>query len=69
MVAFARDYSDGGREAAFIAARIMRGENPATIPFQLVQKTTLIVNLAAARQMGIVLSPALIQQAGKVLGQ
>jgi putative tryptophan/tyrosine transport system substrate-binding protein len=69
MIAFARDYSDGGREAALIAARIMRGENPATIPFQLVQKTTLIVNLAAAQQMGIVLSPALIQQAGKILGQ
>lgn len=69
LVAYARDYFDGGHEAALMAVRIMRGENPATIPFQLVKKTTLVVNLEAARQLNIVLAPALIQQAGQVIGQ
>jgi ABC-type uncharacterized transport system substrate-binding protein len=69
LVAYARDYYDGGHEAALMAVRIMRGENPATIPFQLVKKTTLVVNLEAARQLNVVLAPALIQQAGKVIGQ
>lgn len=53
----------------FVSVRIMRGENPATIPFQLMKKTTLVVNLEAARQLNVVLPPALIQQAGKVIGQ
>ena len=29
-----RDYYDSGREAAALAARVMRGESPATIPFE-----------------------------------
>ncbi len=69
IVVLARDYADGGREAGLLAARIMRGENPATIPFQGVKKTRLIVNLEAARSLGLALPPALIKQAEEVIGQ
>ncbi len=68
-VTLARDYADGGREAGLIAARIMRGENPAAIPFQGVKKTRLIVNLEAARSRGLTLPPALIKRADEVIGQ
>jgi len=68
-VTLARDYADGGREAGLIAARIMRGENPTSIPFQGVKKTRLIVNLEAARSLGLALPPALIKQAEEVIGQ
>ena len=30
----ARDYFDSAREAGLVAARVMRGENPASIPFR-----------------------------------
>jgi ABC-type uncharacterized transport system substrate-binding protein len=69
MVVLARDYGEAGRESGLIAARVMRGENPASIPFQRVQKTKLIVNLAAARGYGLTLPPALIQRADEVIGQ
>jgi ABC-type uncharacterized transport system substrate-binding protein len=69
IVVLARDYADGGREAGLLAARIMRGENPAAIPFQGVKKTRLIVNLEAARSLGLALPPALIKQAEEVIGQ
>jgi ABC-type uncharacterized transport system substrate-binding protein len=68
-VVLARDYGDGGREAGLIAARVMRGEDPASIPFQAVKRTRLIVNLESARSRGLTLPPALIQRADEVIGQ
>jgi ABC-type uncharacterized transport system substrate-binding protein len=47
----------------------MRGESPATIPFQLVSRTKLIVNLEAARGTGLNLPPALTKRADEVIGQ
>ena len=67
MVVLARDYAEAGREAGLIAARVMRGESPASIPFESVKKTKLVVNLAAARGRGLTLPPALIQRAEEVI--
>jgi ABC-type uncharacterized transport system substrate-binding protein len=68
MVVVARDYRDSGRHAAHLAARIMRGENPAKIPLEDFGKTSLIVNLDAARALNIALPPALVRSAKDVIG-
>jgi ABC-type uncharacterized transport system substrate-binding protein len=68
MIVLARDYGEAGRESGLLAARVMRGENPASIPFQRVQKTKLVVNLEAARSYGLTLPSALIQRADEVIG-
>jgi ABC-type uncharacterized transport system substrate-binding protein len=64
----ARDYFDGGREAALLAARIMRGEHPATIPFRPLVETRLLVNLEAARAAGLAVPAPLLARASKVIG-
>jgi ABC-type uncharacterized transport system substrate-binding protein len=69
MVVVARDYRDSGRHAAHLAARIMRGENPQKIPLEDFSKTSLIVNLDAARALGITLPPALLRAAKDVIGE
>ena len=68
MVVVARDYRDSGRHAAHLAARIMRGENPEKIPLEDFGKTSLIVNLDAARALNISLPPALVRSAKDVIG-
>lgn len=68
MVVVARDYSESGRHAAHLAARIMRGENPAAIPLEDFGRTRLMVNLDAARAIDITLPPALVRSAKEVLG-
>ena len=65
----ARDYYDGGREAGLIAARVMRGENPAEIPFTLVQRTRFIINLDNAGKVGLRIPAHLIEQADEVIGR
>ena len=51
-----------------IRARIMRGESPAAIPLEDFGETRLIVNLDAARTLGVTISPSLVRSADEVLG-
>jgi ABC-type uncharacterized transport system substrate-binding protein len=67
--AVARDYHDAGREAGAMAARVMRGESPASMPFVPYTKTRLVVNPEAAAAVGLRLPPAVIQAASTVVGR
>jgi ABC-type uncharacterized transport system substrate-binding protein len=68
VVTVARDYADAGRQSAAMAARVMRGERPADMPFQSVARTRLIVNPSAARRIGIDIPPDLVAKADEVVG-
>jgi putative ABC transport system substrate-binding protein len=46
-----------------MAARIMRGESPASIPIQPLTKTRIIVNPKAARAMGLTIPASLLRRA------
>jgi ABC-type uncharacterized transport system substrate-binding protein len=64
-----RDYHDAGRQAGALAARVMRGERPAAMPFQSVTRTRLMVNLEAARRIGLVIPKTIVTQAVEVVGR
>ncbi len=64
-----RDYHENGRASGHIAARVMRGEPPAAIPFEGVSKTKLILNDGAARSLGLTLPPDLVKRADQVIGR
>lgn len=66
-VVVARDYFDGGREAGQLAARIMRGEDPSTLPFQPLRTTRTIVNLKAAGDVGLTIPKSMLERADEVL--
>jgi ABC-type uncharacterized transport system substrate-binding protein len=69
LVVVARDYRDSGRRAAHLAARIMRGEDPKRIPLEDFGGTNLIVNLDAARELGLALPRELVQSAQERIGE
>ncbi len=66
-VVVARDYHDGGREAGLMAARIMRGEKPAQIPIRPLSTTRILLNLKAARAMGLPIPASLRERATQVI--
>jgi ABC-type uncharacterized transport system substrate-binding protein len=66
-VVLGRDYFDAGRDTGAIAARVLRGESPAKIPFETYTKTKLIVNPQAARAAGLTIPPAVLAQAAEVI--
>ena len=63
-LALSRDYYDAGRETAHKAARVMRGESPAAIPFSPPATVRKHVNLEAARRSGLGIPTALLVGAG-----
>ena len=69
VLALARDYHDAGRQSAALAVRVMRGERPAGLPFQAVNRTRLIVNLNAAKQLGLKIPADLVSRADEAIGR
>lgn len=57
-----------GYDAGTMLIRVMRGENPASIPFQAASKRVLIIDLDAAREAGLTIPQAFVARADSVIG-
>ncbi len=69
VVVLSRDYFDMGRDSGAIAAQVIRGSAPGSIPFHASTHNRLLLNPDAARECGLTLPPALVKSADKVIGQ
>jgi putative ABC transport system permease protein len=67
-IAFGLSFYANGYDMGLVMIRVMRGENPATIPFQRARRRTMIVNLNAAREYGVTIPAAIIARADSVIG-
>ena len=63
------DYTSSGIQAAHIVDRILKGEDPKSIPFEKYARLTIGVNLQAARKMGISIPAELLDQATVIVGE
>jgi putative ABC transport system permease protein len=67
-IALGLSFYANGYDMGLIMIRVLRGEDPATIPFQAASRRALSVDLDAARQSGITLPEWLVNEADTVLG-
>jgi putative tryptophan/tyrosine transport system substrate-binding protein len=67
LVSYGPDFVDQFRRAAGYVDRILKGEMPADLPVQVPTKYELAVNLRTAKQLGIVVPPAVLSRADDVL--
>lgn len=63
LFALDRDYADLGAQAAELAAQVVRGAAPKSLPVATPRKVAYTVNLKAARHLRIQLDPKLIRDA------
>jgi len=67
LMSYGADFDDLYRRAAVYVDKILKGAKPADLPVQQATKFEFVVNLKAAKQIGLTLSPDFLARANKVI--
>ncbi len=62
-----RTTTDLYRRAAVYVDKILKGAKPADLPVQQATKFEFVINLKAAKQIGLTLSPEFLSRANRVI--
>jgi putative tryptophan/tyrosine transport system substrate-binding protein len=67
LMSYGADYPDLFRRAAVYVDKILKGAKPADLPVQQATKFEFVINLKAAKQIGLTLSPEFLARANQVI--
>jgi putative ABC transport system substrate-binding protein len=67
LLAYSADYDALSRDTASLADKVLKGRNPAELPFQLPSKFWLAINLKTAKAIGVTLPGTMLTRADEVI--
>jgi putative ABC transport system substrate-binding protein len=67
LMSYGVDYDDLYRKAAQYVDKILKGTKPADLPVQQATRFEFIINLNAAKQIGLTIPPEVLARANKVI--
>ena len=67
LMSYGADFDDLYRRAAVYMDKILKGAKPADLPVQQATKFEFVINLRAAKQIGLTLSPEFLSRANRII--
>ena len=67
LMSYGADFDDLYRRTAVYVDKILKGAKPADLPVQQATKFEFVINLKAAKQIGLTLSPEFLSRANRVI--
>jgi ABC-type uncharacterized transport system substrate-binding protein len=67
LMSYGVDYDDLFRRAAVYVDKILKGAKPADLPVQQATKFEFVINLKAAKQIGLTIPPRVLERANQVI--
>jgi putative ABC transport system substrate-binding protein len=67
LMSYGADFNDLFRRAAVYVDKILKGAKPADLPVQQATKFEFVINLKAAKQIGLTIPPRVLERANQVI--
>ena len=67
LMSYGTDFADNYRRVAYYVDRILKGAKPADLPVQQPTKFEFVINLKAAKQIGLIIPVRVLERANQVI--